>query len=261
MTIDSAIEPVSVDILGVPISVTDEQRAIATVLAWARAGAANYICVRDVHGVMLAQRDPEFLAIHKAAGLVLPDGMPLVLVAKQRGHADIRRTCGPDFVGALCDAGRVHGIRHYFYGAAPGVAATMAANLERRFPGLIICGASSPPYGAVDEAADRAICEEIAATRPHVIWVGLSTPKQEYWMRDHVGRIPGATLVGVGAAFDFHAGTVRRAPAWMQRMTLEWLFRLLQQPRRLWRRYLVLAPRFVIAVIRENRRLNKEQER
>lgn len=235
----------STDILGVPVSIVDPASACRIVLDWARLGQAHYVCVRDVHGVMLAQRDADFRAIHHAAGLVLPDGMPLVHVARARGHAAIARTCGPDFVDALCDAGLAAQLRHYFYGAAPGVAARMAATLAARHPGLIVAGSATPPFGAVDAAQDAALTDAIAATRPDVVWVGLSTPRQERWMRDHVGRIPGATLIGVGAAFDFHAGTVKRAPRWMQRLTLEWLYRLAAEPRRLWRRYLVLAPQFV----------------
>jgi N-acetylglucosaminyldiphosphoundecaprenol N-acetyl-beta-D-mannosaminyltransferase len=239
------------EILGVPITLTDHHDACERVLGWVQARRTAYVCVRDVHGVMLAQRDPELMAIHHRAPMVLPDGMPLVHVARMRGYAHIQRVAGPDFVETLADRGRARGVRHFFYGGAPGVAERMAAVLRARYPGLVVAGCLSPPFGELDDTTQHAELAEINAATPDVVWVGLGTPKQERWMNRFHGAIPGATLIGVGAAFDFHAGTRRRAPRWMQRATLEWLHRLLSEPGRLWRRYLVIAPQFVWRVLLE----------
>lgn len=219
-------------------------------MGWIKSRSPHYVCVRDVHGIMRAQDDAELLAIHNGAGLVTPDGMPLVWLCRWRGHKEVSRVCGADLVDALCSASVENGARHYFYGGKPGVAERMAKRLQEMHPGLKVAGCSTPPFRALDVAEDAAITSEIAATRPDIVWIGLSTPKQEFWMRDHVGRIPGATLMGVGAAFDFYAGDVKRAPKWMHHSGLEWAHRLVSEPTRLWRRYLVLAPQFVVQIAR-----------
>jgi len=237
-------------VLGVPVSLVDMNAAVATIVDWAQVGEPNFVCVRDVHGVMRAQTDPALLDIHRRAGMVTPDGMPLVWVSRLRGHGEVSRVCGADLVAALCEASVAAGLRHYFHGGKPGVADRMAAALSARFPGLIVAGTRSPPFGDLTSSEDAAETAAIAAAQPHIVWVGFSTPKQEYWMRDHVGRIPGAVLIGVGAAFDFYAGDVKRAPKWMHHSGLEWLHRLISEPRRLWRRYLVLGPKFVFAIMR-----------
>lgn len=238
-------------ILGVPVSVVDMQSAVATISAWIKSETANYVCVRDVHGLMLAQKDTEFLAIHENAGLVTPDGMPLVWIGRSVTGESVGRVCGADLVDALCAISIGQGWGHYFYGGKPGVAEAMASRLRVKYPGLKVVGTFSPPFGNLSKEEDSAIITKINAATPHIVWIGLSTPKQEYWMRDHVGRILGATLIGVGAAFDFHAGMVARAPLWMQRAGLEWLHRLVSEPRRLWRRYLIVAPLFVLVALGE----------
>ncbi|MEE4453953.1 WecB/TagA/CpsF family glycosyltransferase [Novosphingobium resinovorum] len=236
-------------VLDVPVSTVNMPVAVATILDWIANRNAQYICVRDVHGVMRAQDDPALMAIHDGAGLITPDGMPLVWTLHARGYKTADRVCGADLVAALCEGGLATGARHYFYGGKPGVAERMAAELLRRFPGMKIVGMGTPPFRALTPEEDLQATEEISAAQPDIVWVGLSTPKQEYWMRDHVGRIPGATLVGIGAAFDFYAGDVKRAPEWMHKSGLEWLHRLVSEPRRLWRRYLVMAPKFVFKVL------------
>ncbi len=237
-------------VLGVPISTINMRVAVGTILDWVRCRNAQYICVRDVHGIMRAQEDSALMAIHHGAGLITPDGMPLAWTLKARGYRDAGRVCGADLVAALCEASVSTGLRHYLYGGKPGVAERMTAKLIEMFPGLQIIGSSTPPFRPMTSEEDEAAVAEISATRPDVVWVGLSTPKQEYWMRDHVGRIPGATLVGIGAAFDFYAGDVQRAPRWMHDSGLEWLHRLISEPRRLWRRYLILAPKFILLMAR-----------
>lgn len=231
-----------------PVSLVDMPRAVDTILGWIDNRSAHFICVRDVHGVMRAQDDPDLQAIHEAAGMVTPDGMPLVWLSRRRGHEGVSRVCGADLVDALCEASSRIGARHYFYGGKPGIAERMAASLKARHPGLNVVGTATPPFGALSDEEDAEATAAISAASPDIVWVGLSTPKQEYWMRDHVGRIAGATLIGVGAAFDFYAGDVKRAPTWMQKVGLEWFHRLASEPRRLWRRYLVMAPKFVARV-------------
>lgn len=235
-------------ILDVPVSIVNMEQAVDIILSWIENGISHYICVRDVHGIMRAQEDPALMNIHNRAGLVTPDGMPLVWLTKWRGYSEVGRVCGADLVAELCAVSVDRGIGHYFYGGKSGVAERMAEALKATYPGLNVVGVATPPFGNMSQEQDEAATAEISATCPGIVWVGLSTPKQEYWMRDHVERIPGATLIGVGAAFDFYAGDVKRAPAWM-RHGLEWLHRLLSEPRRLWRRYLVLAPKFVILLI------------
>lgn len=237
-------------ILNIPVSTVNMDTTVETIMEWIAKRASHFICVRDVHGIMRAQDDSELAEIHERAGLVTPDGMPLVWILRSRGYQQAARVCGADLVAALCEASLKTGARHYFFGGKPGVAERMAAVLVQQFPGLNIAGLSSPPFRALSSEEDAVVTQAIAKANPDIVWVGLSTPKQEYWMRDHVGRIPGATLIGVGAAFDFYAGDVKRAPHWMRGSGLEWLHRLISEPRRLWRRYLILAPKFVVKIIR-----------
>lgn len=233
-------------ILEVPVSTINMPVAITTILGWIRNRSAQYVCVRDVHGLMRAREDPALLAIHHHAGMITPDGMPLVWTLRARGYADAARVCGADLVAALCDATQATGARHYFYGGKPGVAERMAAELVKRYPALQVAGTGTPPFRPMTEEEDAEAIRVISDARADIVWVGISTPKQEFWMRDHVGKIPGAVLFGVGAAFDFYAGDVKRAPRWMHPLGLEGLHRLLSEPRRLWRRYLILAPKFVL---------------
>jgi N-acetylglucosaminyldiphosphoundecaprenol N-acetyl-beta-D-mannosaminyltransferase len=239
-------------VLGIGISIIDMPHAVQTILSWAASGNAQYVCVRDVHGVMQARKAPDLIEIHERAGLVTPDGMPLVWIGRLRGVKPIGRVCGSDLVDALCKASVEHGVRHYFFGGKPGVAAEMARSLATRYPGLEIAGTFGPSFEEPSAEEDIQIVQEISAAKPHIVWVGLSTPKQEYWMRDHVARIPNAILIGVGAAFDFQTGRIKRAPVWMQRHGLEWLYRLASEPARLWYRYLVLAPQFAVLALLEH---------
>jgi len=238
-------------ILSIPISLVDLNSAVDTILLWALNRVAKYVCIRDVHGLMISLRDPAMMDIHRAAGMITPDGMPLVWVSKWRSKLPVKRVCGADLVDALCNNGQSSGLRHYFYGGKPGIAESMIRNLKAKYPDLVVAGFHTPPFRSLSEVEDAAVVDAINKSGAQVVWVGLSTPKQEYWMRDHVGRINGATLIGVGAAFDFHSGAVKRAPKWMQKSGFEWLHRLLSEPRRLWRRYLVIAPAFVVKIVRE----------
>jgi len=233
------------DILGVLVSAIDMSMALEAIEGWIRSDERQYVCVTGVHGVMESQRDPALRDVHNRAGLVTPDGMPLVWINRLRGLRWVRRVYGPDLMLAVCERSIARGWRHFFYGGAPGVAELLVQRLRERLPGLEVAGVFSPPFSPGDEKEDAAMVERINATTPQVVWVGLSTPKQERWMAAHVNRLHANVLVGVGAAFDFLAGLKPQAPLWMQRNGLEWSFRLASEPRRLWRRYLFNNPAFV----------------
>jgi N-acetylglucosaminyldiphosphoundecaprenol N-acetyl-beta-D-mannosaminyltransferase len=239
-----------VDVLGVQVTAGDLDRDITEIGRWIATGEHHYVCVTGVHGVIESQADPELLAIHNASGLTTTDGMPLVWCCRKAGFPDTQRVYGPDLLPATIEAGIRHGWRHYFYGGADGVPEQLAENLQRRFPGMKVVGTMSPPFRALTAEEDDEIVAEINAVDPDIVWVGLSTPKQERWMASHVDRLNANALVGVGAAFDFHAGTVRQAPRWVQRSGLEWAFRLAIEPRRLWRRYVRIVPTFLWRIFR-----------
>ncbi len=233
------------DILGLRVSAIDVEQALATIDGWIERRAPHYVCVSNVHSVMESWDDPSLRRIHNEAGLVTPDGMPLVWISRRRGFDHVRRVYGPDLMLALCAHSVPRGYRHFFYGSAEGVPERLAERLRARFPGLHVAGAYAPPFRPLTPEEDARVVAQINRARPDVVWVGLGMPRQERWMHAHVGRLEAPVLIGVGAAFDFHAGLKRQAPRWMQRAGLEWLFRLLTEPRRLWRRYLSHNPRFV----------------
>lgn len=236
----------TVEILGVPISRITPTSALAAIEGWVDAKAGAYVCACDVHSLMRARSDPTHLAALRGAALVTPDGQPVVWSARARGIADMSRVCGPDLLPLVCRtlAGKT---RHYFLGGATGVAEQLAAKLKRDIPTLDVVGTESPPYREPTADERAATIERIKRSGANIVWIGLGCPKQERWMLDHHDRLPGVVLVGVGAAFDFHTERVRRAPPWMRDNGLEWLHRLVSEPRRLWQRYLVLAPRFAVA--------------
>jgi N-acetylglucosaminyldiphosphoundecaprenol N-acetyl-beta-D-mannosaminyltransferase len=238
-----------VNILGVRVSAINMPVALRTIEGWIARQEPHYVCVTGVHGVMESWRDRELQCIHNAAGLVTPDGMPLVWLSRLMGFHQVERVYGPDLMLALCEHSARRGHRQFFYGGAPGVADTLAGRLQSRFPTLQIAGVYSPPFRPLSPEEDATVIERLDAAQPDIVWVGMSTPKQERWMAAHVGRLRAPVLIGVGAAFDFHAGLKRQAPRWMQRSGLEWLFRLLTEPRRLWRRYLVNNPVFLWLVL------------
>ncbi len=238
-----------VNVLGVGISPLTPAHAVATIGGWIARGEREYVCVSGIHGVMESQRDELLRAIHNGAGMVTPDGMPLVWISRWRGFDHVERVYGPDLLLACCERSETTGWRHYFYGGDTGVPERLADRLRARFPRLEVVGGYSPPFRALTPDEDAAVVERINAAAPDIVWVGLSTPKQERWMFDHRSRIAAPVLVGVGAAFDFHAGLKPQAPRWMQRNGLEWMFRLYQEPRRLWRRYLKNNPLFVWHVV------------
>jgi len=240
----------TVNVLGVQVSAVNMTMALRTIDGWITRGEPHYVCVTGVHGVMESQRDPELRRIHNQAGMVTPDGMPLVWLSWLDGHRYVERVYGPDLMLACCAQTGDRAYRHYFYGGADGVPELLRSRLCARYPALKVAGIFSPPFRAVTPEEDEEIVRRINAASPDIVWIGLSTPKQERWMSEHRARLDAPVLIGVGAAFDFHAGLKRQAPRWMQRSGSEWLFRLLTEPRRLWRRYLVNNPAFVWKVAR-----------
>ena len=252
---DAAPSCPSVSILGTPVSLITLENAISNIMGYIEKREAQYVCVRDVHSLMCAVQDPEIMRISRKAAMVTPDGMPLVWVSRWRTNFKTGRVAGADLVDALCRAGQTKNIRHYFYGGKAGVAETMIAKLQAKYPKMSVAGFYSPPFRPLTDEEDKEIVDRINESGAQVVWVGVSTPKQEFWMRDHVGLIKGATLIGVGAAFDFQSGVVARAPKWMQKSGLEWLHRLVSEPRRLWRRYFIIAPSFLLNVICEQIKL------
>lgn len=234
--------------------------AVETIEEWIQAGKRRYVCVTGVHGVMESQRDEELRRIHAEAGLVTPDGVPLLWLGRLRGFADMDRVYGPDLMLRLCDRSPSRGYRHYLYGGGEGVPERLAARLSKRFPGLDIVGSYSPPFRPLTPEEDDEVVRRLNAARPDIVWVGLGTPKQERWMEAHRSRLRAPVLIGVGAAFDFHSGLKSQAPRWMQRGGLEWLFRLASEPRRLWRRYLVNNAWFIALVLAQACGLKRFQE-
>jgi N-acetylglucosaminyldiphosphoundecaprenol N-acetyl-beta-D-mannosaminyltransferase len=243
--------PTHVNILGVHVSAIDLDTATARLEDWIRAGTPNYVCITGVHGVMESWRNPALREIHNAAGMVTPDGMPLVWMAHRLGFPNVRRVYGPDLMRRVTSLSAKHGYRNYYFGGRPGTPERLHAALLRAHPRLQFAGTFSPPFGAISEAEDEAIVQKINATMPDIVWVGLSTPKQERWMASHIGRISAPVLVGVGAAFDFLAGDKMQAPVWMQQNGLEWLFRMATEPRRLAGRYIRNNPAFVYHALRQ----------
>lgn len=232
------------DVLGVNVSAIAMDDAIATIEHWIDQGRREYVCVTGVHGVMECRRDPLLRKIHNEAGMVTPDGVPLVHFLRLIGKKRTQRVYGPDLMREMTAVSGRRGYRQFYYGGDVGVAERLKETLVRSVPELPVAGTFCPPFREMTPAEDREIVDLINAARPDIVWVGLSTPKQERWMAAHLGRIEAPVMIGVGAAFDFLAGTKRQAPKWMQRHGLEWLFRLCSEPQRLWRRYAYIVPGF-----------------
>lgn len=237
------------NILGVSISAVNLDQATATLDGWIQAREANYICVTPVHSVMECYHQPNLRPIFNHSGMTTPDGMPIVWLLRWYGYKHVDRVYGPDLMRAVCQQSALKGYRHFLYGGAPDVPESLAHILQKTYPDITIVGAYSPPFRALTAEEDKALIAQINATKPDIVWVGLGSPKQERWMAEHVGKIEGATLVGVGAAFDFLSGRKKQAPRWIQRSGFEWLFRLMTEPNRLWRRYLTNNPLFIILMI------------
>jgi N-acetylglucosaminyldiphosphoundecaprenol N-acetyl-beta-D-mannosaminyltransferase len=239
-----------VDVLGVGVSVIDMSMALELIDQWISRGDHQYVCVTGVHGIMESQRDSSLRDVHNRSGLTTPDGMPLVWAGRAAGAQHMKRVYGPDLMLALCGQARAQGYSSYFYGGRPGVADRLAQRLQELYPGLRIAGRYAPPFRELSADEDDDVVRLINRAKPDLVWVGLGTPKQELWMAAHARRLDANVLIGVGAAFDIHAGLSPQAPRWIQGCGLEWAFRLVHEPRRLWRRYLYNNPRFLAGLAR-----------
>jgi N-acetylglucosaminyldiphosphoundecaprenol N-acetyl-beta-D-mannosaminyltransferase len=242
-------QPDRTNILGVGVSAIAMQQAVDQIACWIEHGVRSYVVVCPVYTVMQCRERPDLRQIVNRAGMVTPDGMPLVFLSRWMGHKHVSRVYGPDLMLAFSERSAQRGYRQFYYGGAPGVADELAGVLADRFPGLQVAGTYSPPFRDVGEMEDEAVIEQINAASPDVIWVGLGSPKQDYWVARHRDLLAAPVLIAIGAAFDFHTGRVSQAPKWMQRSALEWLYRLLVEPKRLWKRYLVYNPLFILAML------------
>lgn len=238
----------TVNILGVDIAAINMDWLLSFTTSHFHDLSGDYICVANVHTTVTASEDEKYRAVQNGGIMAIPDGGPLSSVGRKRGGEYMSRTTGPSYMEEVLRMG--HGWKHYFYGSTPETLEKLSATLGREFPQAKVVGMYSPPFRPMNEDEDKAIVERINELSPDFIWVGLGAPKQEQWMAAHQGKIHGL-MVGVGAAFDYYAGNISRAPQWMQKANLEWAYRLIQDPKRLFKRYMITNAKFVWnAVIR-----------
>jgi N-acetylglucosaminyldiphosphoundecaprenol N-acetyl-beta-D-mannosaminyltransferase len=243
---------VKLDLLGVRTDAQPFDQAISSLAAWANeADGRRYVCTCPVYTLMMCREQPAVMEAVNEADMVTADGMPIVWLQRRLGVASAERVYGPDIMLALCEATAGTGIRHYLWGGQEGVGETLVKILRARYPSLAIDGYFAPPVREVSDAPDSDAVDRLNAGDAQIIWVGLGSPKQDLWMAKHRPLLNAPLLIGVGAAFDMLAGVKKQAPRWMQRIGLEWLFRLMQEPRRLAKRYLIYNPKFMWSVIRE----------
>ncbi len=241
------------NLLGVHLTATRLERAVDRVIEFARdAGGRRYVCVFAVDSVLKCHDDPRLTEIANGSAMTLCDGMPLVFVGRRFAKADMSRCYGPDVMLGVSDRGRAAGLRHFYYGGSDEkTVALLRKNLEEKFPGLSVVGHYVPPFRPLTEEEKADVVKRIDESGADVVWIGIGTPKQDFWAEEMRPLLKAPVLVAVGAAFNFHAGTVSQAPLWMRRSGLEWFFRLCAEPRRLWRRYVLGNPRFVFLVLKQ----------
>jgi N-acetylglucosaminyldiphosphoundecaprenol N-acetyl-beta-D-mannosaminyltransferase len=244
MTVDASYRT-----LGVRVDAVQIPDVVAHMVEWIeRRETGHTIAVTGMHGITEALHDPEFKKIVNSASLVVPDGYPLIVLGRRKGFSLPKRVYGPDLTAAFFERTVGKGYRHFFYGGAPGVAEELARRFRQQFPRVQVAGTHCPPFRALTAEEEQSIARQLRDARPDVVWVGLSTPKQEWWMARFRSLVEVPVFIGVGAAFDFHTGRVPRAPTWLGEHGGEWLFRLAKEPRRLWRRYLLRGPDFLYHV-------------
>lgn len=237
-------------VLGIRFHAIQIPDVIRTVEGWIEEKiSGNCVCVSNVHSVIEARFTPVFKKVLNSAALCVPDGMPIVWLGRYFGFSLRRRVYGPDLLLEFFRSTQSEGYRHFFYGGAPGIPEALAKNLMDLYPGVRIVGVYSPPFRSLSISEDTAVVEMINRADPDVLWVGLGCPKQEMWMHEHRERLNARAIVGIGQAFAIHAGALRQAPEWMRDHGLEWLFRLLREPGRLWKRYLVYNSMFLVLVM------------
>ena len=234
-----------VNVLGVGVSVTNRNHALETIEEWITNGTSNYICVTGMHGVMESQKDEDLCRIHNRSGLTVPDGRPLFWLGRLAGHSVMQQVPGQEFIIDVCEASVAKGWRHFFYGGNEGVAEELAANLQERFPGLQVAGTYCPPFRPLTDEEEADLAAQVTKGKTDILWVGLSTPKQERFMASHIDQLDATVMLGVGAAFDLHTGRIPATPPALRYMGLEWAYRVYCEPKRLWKRYAVNNPRFL----------------
>ena len=240
----------AISILDINIHTTSYSDAVQTIISWAEEAQSRMVATANVHMIMEAHDDPSFKTILNWADLVTPDGMPLVWMLRRMGFPGQDRVYGPDLMLKVLVNARDAGLPVGFYGSKPQVLEALVNKMQDQFPGLHVVYAHSPPFYAQTAEESQRVVEEINASAPKILFVALGCPKQERWIGEHRNKIK-AVMIGVGAAFDIHAGTLRQAPSWMQKFGLEWFFRLMVEPRRLWKRYLYHNPRFIVLAIKQ----------
>lgn len=240
-----------INILNIGISPVNMKVTVTIIQRWIELGKEHYVCVTGVHGVMECQKDEDLRRIHNASGLTVPDGMPMVWASRLQGFDFVERVYGPDLMLEVCKLSVKNAYTHFLYGGDVGVAEALKENLEKRFPGIRIVGTYTPPFRPLSDQEEREFQKQIARLKPDIFWVGLSTPKQEYFMSEHIDKLDTKVMLGVGAAFDIHTGRTKDAPDWIKKIGMQWLHRLCQEPRRLWRRYLYNNPVFIYKFIKQ----------
>lgn len=204
----------------------------------------DYICVSNVHTIVISYEDPDYCAVQNGGLMAIPDGGPLSTVGRKRGYSNMERTTGPSLMGEIFDITTEKGYRHFFFGSTKETLNILEKELNENYPGIQIVGMYSPPFRPLTEEEDKEVTQLINDSRPDFVWIGLGAPKQEKWMAEHQGEIDGL-MIGVGAGFDYYAGNIKRAPQWMQKRNLEWLYRLMQDPKRLFKRYFCTNTKFI----------------
>ncbi len=248
----AVLSPETVGVVGVPLALTDYSRTLDWIDAMVARRERGYVCVCNVHTVMASNEDSELRNALASSSMNVPDGQPLVWAINGLGHSLAGRVYGPELMSQACARAASLGHRLYLYGGRnQGALVQLALNLRQRYPGIRIVGGYSPPHRPLSPEEEDAVVEEINHSQADIVWVGIGVPKQEKWMAHMRARLDNTLLIGVGAAFDFHAGLVPQAPNWLQEAGLEWAYRLAHEPRRLWRRYLRYNPRFLIAFARQ----------
>ncbi len=240
-----------ISMLNTEVSVTNLDSASLYIEDCINQRCQTYVCVAPVSTIVDAHENDEYRKIINHSGMTTPDGMPVVWLGRMKGERAIERTYGPDLMLKCCDLSQQKGYRHFFYGGTTQSNELMIANLGKKFPQLNIVGKITPPIRNIGEKEDQVVLEEINKANPDILWVGLGSPKQDYWMHNHRDKLKVPVMVGVGAAFDFLAGVKKQAPVWMRKMGLEWFFRLCCEPRRLWKRYIIGNTKFVYWVVKD----------
>lgn len=238
-------KPYTCSILGVNVAVTNMRDTINLIMNNTDELKGKYICLSNVHTTVMSHKNPKYRRIQNEAFLALPDGSPLSYVQRLRGHQNAKQVAGPDLMAELCKASENTELKHYFYGGSPETIEKLKESLKKKYPNMKIVGMESPPFRPLSKEEDEEAVNRINASGADFLWVGLGAPKQEEWMNRHQNKV-NAVMFGVGAAFDFHAGTVKRAPKWMREHYLEWLYRLIQDPKRLWKRYIKTNGSFIL---------------